>query len=242
MFDITIAGAVLAGLLSFASPCILPMVPFYLTYLAGSGARAVGAGAPPPGTVRRAVLSALAFAAGVSTIFVGLGAGATAFGQALRDWFDVLRWIAVAILGGMGLHFLGVLRIGLLYRSFAPAMAGPGRGGIAGGYVLGLAFAFGWTPCVGPVLAAILFLAGAQDSVGRGVGLLLAYAVGMTAPFVVAAAFVEPFMRWMRRFRRYLPVVEAATGVLLLVFAALIATGSVNVIANWMLRYWPSIG
>ena len=243
MFDVTIAGAALAGLLSFLSPCILPMVPFYLSYLAGGSVQALEEGALPAGTRRRAVLSAVAFAAGVATIFIGLGATATAFGQVVRDWFDVLRWIAVGIILLMGLHFLGVLRIGLLYRSFGQGAAGtPSQGGIAAGYLIGLAFAFGWTPCVGPVLAAILFMAGAQESVTQGMTLLASYAVGMTAPFVLAAAFVGPFMRWMRRFRRHLPKIEKIMGGALVVFALLIATNSMNVIANWMLQFWPAIG
>jgi|SRR6056297_1707177 len=243
MFDISLFGALLAGLLSFLSPCILPMVPFYLSYLAGGSVQALEDGAMPAGTRRRAILSALAFSAGVATIFVGLGATATAFGQFVRDWFDVLRWIAVAIIGLMGLHFLGVLRIGLLYRSFGQqAETSPSGGGIVAGYLIGLAFAFGWTPCVGPVLAAILFMAGGQETVSQGMILLLAYAIGMTAPFVVAAAFVGPFMRWMRGFRRHLPKIEKAMGAFLIVFAALIATNSMNAIANWMLQFWPAIG
>ena len=242
MFDVTIAGALAAGLLSFLSPCILPMVPFYLSYLAGGSVEALEAGDAPDGTRRRAVLGALAFAAGVATIFVGLGATATAFGQVVRDWLDVLRWVAVAIILAMGLHFLGVVRIGLLYRSFGQGTGTGGSGGIVAGYVIGLAFAFGWTPCVGPVLAAILFMAGAQESVSRGMVLLLTYAVGMTAPFVLAAAFVGPFMRWMRGFRRHLPKVERVMGAALVVFAVLIATRSMNAIGNWMLRYWPNIG
>ncbi|WP_299813868.1 cytochrome c biogenesis protein CcdA [uncultured Jannaschia sp.] len=242
MFDVTIAGALAAGLLSFLSPCILPMVPFYLSYLAGGSVEAIEGGAAPAGARRRAVIGALAFAAGVATIFVGLGATATAFGQVVRDWLDVLRWIAVAIILAMGLHFLGLVRIGLLYRSFGQRTGGPGSGGVVAGYVIGLAFAFGWTPCVGPVLAAILFMAGAQESVPRGMVLLLTYAVGMTAPFVLAAAFVGPFMRWMRGFRRHLPKVERAMGAALVVFAVLIATRSMNAIGNWMLQYWPNIG
>ncbi|WP_299836805.1 cytochrome c biogenesis protein CcdA [uncultured Jannaschia sp.] len=242
MFDVTIAGALAAGLLSFLSPCILPMVPFYLSYLAGGSVQALEAGAAPAGTRRRAVIAALAFAAGVATIFVGLGATATAFGQVVRDWLDVLRWLAAAIILAMGLHFLGIVRIGLLYRSFGQGTGTGGSGGIVSGYVIGLAFAFGWIPCVGPVLAAILFMAGAQESVSRGMVLLLTYAVGMTAPFVLAAAFVGPFMRWMRGFRRHLPKVERIMGAALVVFAVLIATQSMNAIGNWMLRFWPNIG
>lgn len=243
MFDISYIGALLAGLLSFLSPCILPMVPFYLSYLAGGSVQALEAGDLPAGTRRRAVLSAVAFAAGVATIFMGLGATATVFGQIVREWFDVLRWIAAALILLMGLHFLGVLKIGLLYRSFGQRGGPtPGGGGMVAGYVIGLAFAFGWTPCVGPVLAAILFMAGAQESVSQGMILLLIYAIGMTAPFVLAAAFIGPFMRWMRRFRRHLPMIEKIMGAFLVVFAILIATNSMNVIANWMLQFWPEIG
>ena len=239
MFDVTIAGAALAGLLSFLSPCILPMVPFYLSYLAGAGAQAAEDQAV---TAERAVVPALFFAAGVATIFVGLGATATVFGQVVREWFDVLRWVAVAIIATMGLHFLGVIKVGVLYRSFGQSAGRPSRDGWLGAYLIGLAFAFGWTPCVGPVLAAILFMAGGQETVSEGMVLLLAYAVGMTAPFVLAAAFVGPFTRWMRGFRRHLPKIEKAMGGLLVVFAVLIATNSMNVIANWMLQVWPTLG
>ena len=243
MFDITLAGAFLAGLLSFLSPCVLPIVPFYLSYLAGAGMAALQGDAPlPPGLQRRAVLAALLFALGVTTIFVGLGAAATVFGQFVRDWFDVLRWLAVAVIGAMGLHFLGVLRIPLLYRQFGADIGNPSQTSLLGAYVIGLAFAFGWTPCVGPVLAAILFMAGAQDSVTEGMRLLLVYAAGMTAPFVLAAVFIRPFLRWMRGFRRHLGKVEKGMGALLIVFAVLIATETVNWMANWMVQYWPGIG
>jgi cytochrome c-type biogenesis protein len=143
----------------------------------------------------------------------------------------------------MGLHFLGVVRIGLLYRSFGQSASPTDTaGGLLAGYAIGLTFAFGWTPCVGPVLAAILFMAGAQDSVGQGMTLLAAYAFGMTAPFVFAAAFVGPFMEWMRGFRQHLPLIEKAMGVFLILFAVLIATNSMNWIANWMLQFWPTLG
>lgn len=243
MFDVTLFGALLAGLLSFVSPCILPIVPFYLSYLAGSGMTALQAGEDlPPGVQRRAVLAAIAFALGVATIFVGLGATATIFGQLVREWFDVLRYIAAAIIITMGLHFLGVIRIGILYRQFRSEAGSTENTSLLGAYVIGLAFAFGWTPCVGPVLAAILFMAGGQETVGQGMLLLLAYAFGMTAPFVLAAAFIKPFLNWMRGFRRHLDKIEKAMGALLIVFGILIATDTINWIANWMVQYWPQIG
>lgn len=240
MFDVTLFGAFLAGLLSFLSPCILPIVPFYLSYMAGVGMNQISATADVTSSVRlRAVSASIFFALGVTTVFVGLGASATLFGQLVRDYFDILRWIAAAVILAMGLHFLGVIRIGLLYRQFRADAGRTDKLTVLGAYVIGLAFAFGWTPCVGPVLAAILFTAAGQESAGQGAGLLFVYGVGMTAPFIVAALFIGPFMRWMAGFRQYLGVVERLMGGLLIVFGLLIATNSINIIAQWMLDVFP---
>lgn len=243
MLDISFAGALLAGILSFLSPCILPIVPFYLGYMAGVGIGQISAdGTVAAGVRRRAVLASLFFAAGIVTVFVALGASASLAGQMLREWFGVLRWVAAGIIFVMGLHFLGVLRIGLLYRQFRADAGDTANVSLPGAYVIGLAFAFGWTPCVGPVLAAILMTAAGAESAGRGAALLLTYGIGMTAPFVLAAMFIGPFMTWMNGFRRHLPLIEKAMGLLLIVFAVLIATETMNYIANWMLTYWPTIG
>lgn len=243
MMDITFLGAAVAGLLSFLSPCILPIVPFYLSYLAGVGMNQISADAEIDArTRRRAVLSACFFAAGVITIFMGLGAAATVFGQVVREYFDILRWIAAGIILLMGLHFLGILRINVLYRQFGTQTGGSSNVGFIGAYVIGLAFAFGWTPCVGPVLATILFTAAGAETASTGAMLLLVYGIGMTAPFVLAAYFIGPFMRWMSGFRPYLGMVEKVMGVLLIVFALLIATNSMNYIAQWMLSIAPDIG
>ena len=240
MLDITFAGAGLAGLLSFLSPCILPIVPFYLSYLAGVGINQIADGGTVGREIRiRAVLAALCFAAGIITIFMGLGATATAFGQSVREYFDILRWVAAAIIIAMGLHFLGVLRIGFLYRQFRADAGNTSNVGLLGAFVIGLAFAFGWTPCVGPVLAAILFTAAGQETATQGAFLLFAYGLGMTLPFVVAALFIGPFMKWMARFRRYLGLIEKLMGALLVLFGILIATNSINIIAQWMLENIP---
>ena len=240
MLEITFLGAAFAGLLSFLSPCILPIVPFYLSYLAGVGMNQITADGPVDAAVRRrAVIAALFFAAGVITIFVVLGAVATTFGQIVRDYFDILRWVAAAVIIAMGLHFLGVIRIGFLYRQFRADAGNTTATSFLGAYVIGLAFAFGWTPCVGPVLAAILFTAAGAETAGSGALLLLTYGVGMTAPFVLAALFIGPFMRWMAGFRQHLGTVEKAMGVLLIVFGLLIATNSINYIAQWMLETFP---
>lgn len=241
-FDVGYGAAGLAGLLSFLSPCILPIVPFYLCYLAGMTFEGLtDEKGLDRATKRRVVLSSVFFALGVITVFVGLGATATVFGQHLRDWFAELRWVAAAIIFLLGLHFLGVLRIGFLYRE-ARIDTGARKGGLFGAYLIGLAFAFGWTPCVGPVLATILFTAGAQETATEGGLLLLAYAIGMTAPFVLAALFVGPFMSWAKGFKRHLGKIEKIMGGALVIFAILIATSSVNIIADWMLSIAPDIG
>ncbi len=237
MFDVTFGGAFVAGLLSFLSPCILPMVPFYLSYLAGVSVNQVTGGEGVTRAVRlRAILAATLFAAGILTVFVALGASASIFGQMLRDWFDVLRWVAAALIIVMGLHFLGVLRIGVLYRQFRAEPGDVSNMSLGGAYVIGLAFAFGWTPCVGPVLAAILFTAAGTDTAGQGAILLTGYGMGMTLPFILAAAFVGPFMRLMARFRPYLGAVEKIMGVMLIVFGILIATNALNYIGQWMIE------
>ena len=243
MFDVSLWGAALGGLLSFLSPCILPIVPFYLSYMAGVSAGNIAPGGVIAADVRmRAITSSLFFAAGVITVFMALGAAASTAGQFVREYFDVLRWIAAGIIFVMGLHFLGVIRIGFLYRQFRSDAGSTSNMSVLGAYVIGLAFAFGWTPCVGPVLAAILFTAAGTETAGRGALLLFVYGAGMTLPFVVAAAFIGPFMRWMQGFRKHLPKIEKAMGALLIVFALLIGTNTINYIANWMVLYWPQVG
>lgn len=240
VFDISFGGAALAGLLSFLSPCILPIVPFYLSYLAGMSADDLAAARESRGASRQAILPAIAFSLGILTIFMALGMAASTFGSAVREAMPVLRWIAAAIILAMGLHFLGVVKIPILYRQLRADNQMQRGGGILGAYVIGLAFAFGWTPCVGPVLAAILFQAADAGTATRGAMLLMVYGLGMTLPFIVAAAFVGPFMRWMQRFRRHMGKVEKGMGVLLIVFAILIGTDSINVIAQWMIDYGPN--
>lgn len=240
MFDVTFLGALIAGLLSFLSPCILPMVPFYLSYLAGVGMNQITAEARVTSAVRlRAFLTACCFALGVITVFVGLGATATAFGSMVREYFDILRWVAAAIIIVMGLHFLGIVRIGILYRQLRADTGDTSNVGLIGAYVIGLAFAFGWTPCVGPVLAAILFTAAGQETAGQGATLLFVYGLGMTLPFIAAALFIGPFMSWMAKFRRHLGLIEKLMGALLILFGVLIATNSINYIAQWMLETIP---
>jgi cytochrome c-type biogenesis protein len=242
-FDIGYAGAALAGLASFASPCILPIVPPYLCFLAGVSLEELTGDEARPGAGARRwiVLSAVAFALGFATVFVALGASASLVGQAISEYFDLLRWIAGGTILVFGLHFLGVLRLPFLYRQ-ARVEVERRPAGLLGAYLVGLAFAFGWTPCVGPVLAAILFTAGAQETAGQGALLLGAYAFGIGVPFVAAAFFAGPCMALMRRARRWMGAVERGMGAALVVTGLLFITNSVNDIAAWMIDYVPVAG
>ncbi|MFC3165678.1 cytochrome c biogenesis CcdA family protein [Ciceribacter thiooxidans] len=236
MLEISYGGAIAAGLLSFLSPCILPMVPFYLSYMAGLSMQELRDGEQiAAGAQRRLFVQAVAFALGVTTIFVLLGLGATALGHLFLQWKETLSWIAAAVLIVFGLHFLGVFRISFLYREArVQSTANPTT--LGGAYLMGLAFGFGWTPCVGPALAAILMVASGMGDLWRGGLLLLAYGIGMTLPFVVAALFARPFLAFVGRHRALMGHVEKLMGLMLIIFGILIATNSVNLIADALIR------
>lgn len=238
MLDVGFGAAFLAGLLSFVSPCVLPLVPPYLAYLAGISFDQVREEGADPAVARRIVGSSLAFVAGFTTVFVALGATASVIGQAIAEWFDTLSVIAGVLIIAMGLHFLGVFRISLLYRE-ARFNVGTKPAGPIGAYVMGFAFAFGWTPCVGPVLAAILFIAGSQDTALRGAGLLVTYSLGIGIPFMLAAIFATRFLDWASRFRRHMGTVEKVMGGALVFTGILFATGQMATISYWLLETFP---
>ena len=240
MLDVSILSAFVGGLIVFFSPCVLPIVPFYLSYMAGASMSEIsGDGVLAAGVRRRAVLASIMFSLGIVTVFVLLGAAAFGFSQAFRSYQTEFRAVAAIIVAVMGLHFLGVLRIGFLNRTFQMEAGETRNMSVTGAYVVGFAFAAGWTPCVGGVLTAVIFTASTEATAWRGLGLLLVFGLAMTLPFVIAAFFIGPFLRFVARFRRHLPKVEKAMGLLLLVFALLIATDSVNYIAQWMLEAFP---
>lgn len=241
MFDVSLFGAFLGGLIVFFSPCVLPIVPFYLSYMAGASMSQISAeGTLAAGVRRRAFLASVMFSLGIITVFVLLGAAAYGLSQTFRSAQTEFRFAAALIVFIMGLHFLGVLRIGFLNRVFQMDAGETQNMSVLGAYVVGFAFAAGWTPCVGGVLTAVVFTASTEETAARGLGLLLVFGVAMTAPFVVASLFIAPFLKFVSRFRRHLPKVEKAMGVLMILFAALIATDSVNYIAQWMLQTFPA--
>ncbi len=239
MFDVTYLGALAAGLLAFVSPCILPIVPFYLSYMAGiSMAELRGDGEISQGASWRLVISALFFALGVTIIFMLFGLSATALGRVFAQWKEPLSYVAAGLIFVFGLHFLGLFRIGFLMREARiESKADPST--ILGAFVMGLAFGFGWTACVGPVLATILMIAGGMGNIMNGVLLLAVFGIGMTAPFVLAAFFARPFLGLLQRHRAKIAYVEWAMGAMLVVFSVLIATNSMNMIGQWMLEAFP---
>ena len=238
MSDLSLPAIFLAGVLSFLSPCVLPLVPPYLTYLAGQTAEELATDSI--GAAQKDLLwAALLFVLGFATIFIGLGATASAFGQVLRAnlmWLTYAAGVAIMV---MGLHFLGLFSIGLLYREKRFQIHKPL--GVWGGYVMGLAFAFGWTPCIGPVLAAVLAVAGHEETVWRGAGLLAVYSAGLGVPFLLAATALEAFTKLAAHFKRAMPWVERVTGAALVLTGLAFLTGGMADLSFWLIETFPAL-
>ena len=238
--DVTIAAALLAGLLSFLSPCVLPLVPPYLVYLAGTSLERFASAEPEPRVRRETVFAALLFVAGFSTVFIAFGASASAIGTLVRAYSSELAMLAGIAIIVMGLHFLGFTRLAFLMREKRVEMAKPV--GLWGAYAMGLAFAFGWTPCIGPILATILAVAASKETVAKGAGLLAVYSAGLGIPFLIAAFAIEPFAAFLAKFKRHLAAVEKATGALLVLTGIAFLTGWVNEASYWLLEWFPVLG
>ncbi len=241
-FDVGFIGAFIAGLLSFLSPCVLPLVPPYLCFIGGvSLSEMTDEKGPLPGTNKRVFMASLFFVIGFSLVFILFGATASFLGQLLADnmlWIGRFAGVLIII---MGVHFLGIVKIPLLYRE--ARLQGPAKPiGLLGAFLMGLAFAFGWTPCVGPVLAAILMIAGSEDSVMQGTLLLGSYALGIGVPFLIAALTIGSFLRVMPGIRRHMGKIEKIIGVFLILTGILFLTGRVADVAYWLLEAFPSLG
>ena len=228
-----------AGVLSFLSPCVLPLVPPYLTYMSGASYDQLRAEAGSPGRLTaRVALTSIFFILGFSVVFITMGATATAFGQVFRQLLPILTPVAGVIIIAMGLHFLGVFRIGVLDRQLRHN--GPGvASGPGGGFLLGLAFAVGWTPCIGPVLAAILSVAASRETAWDGASLLALYSLGLGIPFFLAGIAIGPFLTFFNGFKKHLGVVEKVMGGLLVVTGVLFLTGNFTRISFWFLETFP---
>jgi cytochrome c-type biogenesis protein len=235
--DVTIFAALLAGLVSFLSPCVLPLVPPYLVYLAGTSLERLADAEPKTRVKRDTVLAALLFVAGFTTVFVALGASASLIGAVLRYYSNELAIVAGVAIVIMGLHFLGLTPISLLNRQARMEIARPI--GLWGAYVMGLAFALGWTPCIGPILAAILAVAASKATVAKGAGLLAVYSLGLGVPFIIAAFAIEPFAAFLTRFRAHLGHVERAMGGLLVLTGIAFLAGFFTQLNSWLIETFP---
>lgn len=226
--------ALAAGVLSFLSPCVLPIVPPYLAYMGGIS---LGDAERRPG---RALVPAAFFVLGLSTVFLLLGFTFSWIGQLFLGYQVWLTRIAGTVIVIFGLHFLGLFRVPIFNREVR-IDAGDRGGSAFGAYVLGLAFAFGWTPCIGPVLGAILSLAASEADVTRGTALLAAYAVGLGLPFLLVAGFLDRAQGVMTRLKRYMGAIEKAMGVLLVAVGVAMATGAFSQFAWWILETFPAL-
>lgn len=245
--NVTLLAAFGAGVLSFISPCVLPLIPGYLSYVSGlslddmrggEGASPVPRSGTQPGARRRVVIASLAFILGFSLVFVSLGASASLIGQFLMSRLTLLGRIAGAIIIIFGLHTMGVFRIEWLYQD-ARVQSQRRPAGFFGAILVGIAFAFGWTPCIGPILAGILAVAAAQDTVGDGVRLLSAYSLGLGVPFLGTALAINRFFAAFAKIRRYYHTIELVSGGLLVVIGVLIFTNRFTIIAQWLTPYLP---
>lgn len=247
--EVSFTASFLAGVISFLSPCVLPLVPGYLSYISGVSlseikGETVPAGsapgeatpeegtAPPHHTVARVGWASFFFVLGFSTVFIGLGATATSIGQVLQTHQVILSRVAGVVVIVFGLHLLGVFQIGFLYRDkrFDAKKVAPGA---LGAYLIGLAFAFGWTPCIGPILATILAMAAVQETMGQGVLLLSVYSLGLGVPFLAVGFGMRYFLGALERIKRHMRVVEITSGVLLILIGILMVTRNLT----WLNKY-----
>src|SRR5215471_3599286 len=237
--NVSVPAALIAGLVSFLSPCVLPLVPPYLVYLTGATIEHLENKESVAASRRAVMISAALFVLGFSTVFVLLGASASLIGGLIRAWSAQLSILAGIVIIVMGLHFLGLTRISLLMREGRLPIPKPV--GLWGAYVMGLAFAFGWTPCIGPILAAILSIAAAEATVAKGAGLLAVYSAGLGIPFLIAAFMVERFSSVFAGMKRHLVTVERAMGVLMIITGIGFLTGAVSNVSIWLLETFPML-
>jgi cytochrome c-type biogenesis protein len=232
-----IAVAFTAGLFSFLSPCVLPLFPSYLSFVTGMSVSDLQAELAPAAR-RRVILHALAFVVGFSLVFVSLGASFSVAGQFLLDYREWIRRVGGVLIVIFGLYIAGLLNFGPFSRTRQWQLREK-PAGYVGSFVVGLTFAIGWTPCVGPILGAILSLAGTTETVGRGIGLLVAYSAGLGVPFLLSALALGVFLRFFKRYRPFIPLVERAAGVILVVVGVLVFTHYYLVLNAWAISLTP---
>ena len=224
-------AAFVAGLLSFLSPCVLPLVPGYVSLISGVGAEELQA--RNQRLLRTLMVNSLMFIAGFSLVFIALGAVASSIGQLAREYYGLLTRVAGVVIILFGLHLTGLFRINALYADKRMHSV-KGSSTALGAFVVGFAFAFGWTPCIGPILATILALAASQDSVAKGTALLAVYSAGLAVPFLLTSVGIDRFLEFYTRFRRHLRAVEVASGLLLIAVGALVLTRHLTILSGYL--------
>ncbi len=227
--------AVLAGIISFLSPCVLPIVPPYLAFMAGSSMDEI-----EQGKSRKVIIAALFFVLGLSTVFMFLGIAASALGRSLLRYQAEMTIAGGIIIIIFGLHFLGLFRIPFLYRE-ARIEAKTEGGTFISAYVLGLAFAFGWSPCIGPILGTILFLVVDDGNIGRGMVMMGAYAFGLGLPFILSAVFITRAIGMMNKFKKHMGTIEKVSGVLMITIGIMMITGWFTAMSFWLLEQFPAL-
>ena len=230
--NITYIGAFIAGLLSFLSPCVLPLIPSFITYITGLSFSDLQAEHPTHKVRQQTIIHSLIFIAGFTTVFVLLGASATFIGNYLQAHMALLRKIGGVLIVIFGVHVSGIFDIGLLLGEKRLTIHRK-PAGYLGSFIVGVAFAAGWTPCIGPILASILMVAAAEETVFRGIMLLLVYSLGLGLPFFLASLAMHQFLVFFNRFKKYIRIFEIVTGVFLIVVGVLIFTNYLAVIARY---------
>ena len=240
MDDVSYLAALVAGILSFVSPCVLPLVPGYLSFISGVSLESAHTGAAlPEGTTRRVFLASVAFVLGFTVVFVALGAAASQIGLLLNEQLWILTKIAGVLVILFGLHTMGLLKIGALYRQ-AQIDVKRKPAGPVGAFVVGLAFAFGWTPCIGPILGSILALAAREESVAQGATLLSVYSLGLGVPFLATSLAVNRFFGAFRRVRKYYRMIEIVAGLLMVIIGVLLVLDRFSLIVRALQPYLPT--
>ena len=224
-------AAFVAGLFSFLSPCVLPLVPGYVSLISGAGVEELKS--QESQFLRKVMLNSIGFILGFSIVFIALGAISTQVGQLMARYKSVLAQVAGVVIILFGLHLTGIFKIKALYTD-ARLHSIKGSSTWGGAFLIGFAFAFGWTPCVGPILAVILGFAAVQDSVFKGILLLAVYSLGLAVPFLMTALLMGRFMKFYSGFRRHMHAVEVASGALLIVLGALLVFGRFTIISNYL--------
>jgi cytochrome c-type biogenesis protein len=238
--DVSYFAALFAGVLSFVSPCVLPLVPGYLSFISGvSLENAHTGGALPDGTTRRVFLASIAFVLGFSTVFVALGASASSIGALLNEKLWILTKIAGVAVILFGLHTMGLLKINALYRQ-AQIDVKRKPAGPFGAFVVGLAFAFGWTPCIGPILGSILTLAAREGTVAQGASLLAVYSLGLGVPFLATSLAINQFFSAFKRVRKYYRWIEIVAGLLMIAIGVLLVADRFSVLARYLQNFLPT--